>query len=258
MPEIAEVEIIRRGLADLAGALIEHVEIFDPRLESLPVEEVEGSRVVRAVRHGKLLGLALDSGQILAFHLRLTGSLLRERSERARLRVLFEPGGWLSLVDPRRFGTVRLETASDFAASAGPDLFDEGLTADVLALRGGRSRRPLKAVILDQQVLAGVGNYLADESLWEARLSPQRPAASLSMEEWRTLLAEARAVARRALERGGASFSDYRRVDGTLGGMQETFRCYSRGGEPCLRCGTTLAKATVASRGTTFCPACQH
>jgi len=257
VPELAEVEIVRRGLEAMAGARIERVEVLDPLLGDLAVSEIEGRRVEGAIRHGKLFGLELDSGKVLAFHLRLTGSLLRERSPRARLRLELAPGGPLSLVDPRRFATVRLEDRAGFGSGSGPDLLDEGLTADLLAVRGGRSKRAVKAVILDQQVLAGVGNYMADEALWDASLSPMRPATSLSQADWRLLLSSARSVAAQALARGGASFSDYRRVDGSLGEMQEAFNCYGHAGEPCRRCGSTLAKTVVSGRGTTYCPSCQ-
>jgi formamidopyrimidine-DNA glycosylase len=260
VPEIAEVEIVRRGLAALDGARVSRVEVLDHRLESLPVADVEGRLVVGATRHGKLLGLELDNGDILAFHLRMTGNLLLHADERARLRVHLERDGdslCVSLVDPRRFGTVVLSAREHFAETSGPDLFDESLTGEVLQQRGGRSRRPIKAVLLDQQVVAGIGNYMADETLWEAKVSPLRPAHEIKLVEWRRLLKKARGVAERALERGGASFSDYRQTDGSLGGMQETFRVYGRAGLPCRRCKRLLEKTVVAGRGTTFCPTCQ-
>lgn len=257
MPEIAEVELVRRGLQALDGSLISRVEILDAKLEELPVGALEGRRVLSCVRHGKLLGLELDNGEVLSFHLRMTGNLLLESHAKARLRLHFEPAGCLSLVDPRRFGTVVLSAAERFGETAGPDLFDEDLTAAVLAARAGRSRRSLKAVLLDQQVLAGVGNYMADEALWQAKLDPVRPATTLSRAEWRRVLAALRRVAAKALERGGASFSDYRRADGARGEMQEAFKAYGRAGEPCLRCGRSLAKTIVGGRGTTYCQHCQ-
>ena len=256
MPEIAEVELIRRDLEPFLGRVISSAEVCDPDLH-LNRTFLDGRTIVAARRHGKLLGLDLDSGQILAIHLRLTGNLLSWEELNARLRLRLEPEGCLSLVDSRRFATCDIVLPENFAAGSGPDLFDSLLTSDSLIARVGRSKRAVKAVLLDQHVLAGLGNYLTDETLWRSQITPTRPATEISADEWETILASAKALARLALSRGGMSFSDYRRLDGSRGDMWQELYCYGHAGQPCTRCGTQLVKSSVGGRGTVACPGCQ-
>lgn len=254
MPEAAEVELTRRDLAPFLNHVIKRIEVLDSKLV-LDGDYLIGRRLCGFRRHGKLLGFDLDSGQVLAIHLRLTGNLFSKPHSKARLIIHLTPESCLSLVDPRRFATVSLVAENDFAAGTGPDLLDPTLSASVFP-RG--SRRVVKAVLLDQHVLAGVGNYLADEALWLAQVDPRRPASEVAEAEWQALLDAARATALLAIDRGGMSFSDFRRLDGSLGSMWQELHCYGHAGRPCPRCSTALVKLTVTGRGTTFCAACQH
>lgn len=156
----------------------------------------------------------------------------------------------------------------DDAAALG-DALRDGHGEDLFALTEVRaretapsalatSRRAAKALLLDQSIVAGIGNYLADEALWEQAIAPTRPARELEVEAWARLIGSARAVAEGALRLGGVSVRDYVRVDGSEGEGQVLLRCYGRAGQPCLRCGTKLAKSKVAGRGTTSCPRCQR
>lgn len=262
MPEIAEIETLRLGLERLVGARLLQAEILDQNLSDFPAEAVCGLTVSSTRRHGKLVGLELSNGDVLAFHMRMTGNLLFADSPAARLKLRFQMSDSselvLSFTDPRRWGTAELIAAAAFSGTMGPDLWDDTFDGELLAARAGRSKRPVKTSLLDQAMLAGVGNYLADEALWQAQLHPQQPASSLEPADWVSLLAAVRDRADAALLRGGASFSDYRQVDGSQGTMQEAMRCYGRDGQPCLRCQTALEKTSVGGRGTTFCPSCQQ
>jgi formamidopyrimidine-DNA glycosylase len=255
MPEVAEVEIVRRGLESVVGAVVEQAEVNDPRLLPLAPAELAGE-VSRLRRHGKLLGIGFTDGRTIAVHLRMTGALLLGNHPKARLALRFHDGRSLALVDPRRFATAVIVPDAEFGARLGPDILDDPDPTPLIAA-ATRSRRAAKTLFLDQVLLAGAGNYVADESFWRARLNPAMPGRDMSESDWRRLVICAHETALEALERGGASFSDYRHVDGSRGGMQEVFACYGRAGNACPRCATTLEKTVVAGRGTTFCSRCQ-
>jgi formamidopyrimidine-DNA glycosylase len=148
--------------------------------------------------------------------------------------------------------------ASTFlAAKNGPEPFGSAFTTRWLAEKLARRRGALKAVLLDQRVVAGLGNIYADEALWRARLNPLRPANTLAAEEVRRLQRAIRAALGAGIARQGATLRDYAAPDGAAGSMQEEFRVYGRDGESCPRCGTTIAKTRVGGRGTWYCPRCQ-
>lgn len=190
----------------------------------------------------------------------MTGRVLLDHfpAPDARAVLLFDDT-ILSFCDPRGFGTLEVVELERFGTGLGPDLFElerERFT-ETAPPALGRSRRAVKALLLDQSLIAGIGNYLADEALWEQRIAPQAPASAIDGELWAGLLGSARELAERVLEAGGVSVRDYVRVDGSTGRGQSLLRCYGRAGQPCLRCGTTLVKSKVAGRGTTSCPGCQ-
>jgi formamidopyrimidine-DNA glycosylase len=267
MPELPEVETIRSELAPrLTGRALVRVEIFDPRL-TRPIdlfevaEELEGDRVVDVQRRGKYLVLRLESGLALLVHLRMTGGFGFEPTSHERAVLEFDDGTRLAYRDVRRFGTwlVLEDAALDpyLAGKNGPEPLGPRFTAKWLAERLAVRRAPLKAVLLDQRVVAGLGNIYADEALWRARVNPLRPAASLSREEVSGVHRAIRAALRTGIERKGSTLRAYARPDGSAGSMQEEFRVYGRDGEPCLRCRTPIAKVRVGGRGTWFCPRCQ-
>jgi formamidopyrimidine-DNA glycosylase len=267
LPELPEVETIRAQLAPrLEGRLLARVEILDPRL-TRPVdlfevaEELEGDVVVAVERRGKYLLLRLESGLALLVHLRMTGSFGFTPVTHERAVVELDDGSRLAYRDVRRFGTwLVLENAElepYLAAKNGPEPLGPRFTSRWLGAQLARRRASLKAVLLDQRVVAGLGNIYADEALWRARLSPLRPANSLSDAEVTRLARAIRAALRTGIARQGSTLSDYRAPDGAPGSMQEEFRVYGRDGEPCHRCGTTIAKTRVGGRGTWYCPRCQ-
>jgi formamidopyrimidine-DNA glycosylase len=274
MPELPEVETIRRGLEPhLVGRTLDDVEIFDPRLTRPydPFEvaaELRGETVEALDRRGKYLVVRFESGRSLLIHLRMTGSLLLLRNGAAaedpyrRAVVRLDNGSDVGYRDVRRFGTWLLlepgELEPYLAQRIGKEPLGSGLTARSLVDRLARRRAPLKAVVLDQRVFAGVGNIYADEALWWARLHPLRPAAGLDGAELHALVRGIRRSLRRGIARQGATLRDYRNAEGAAGAMQTEFRVYDREGEPCPRCGHPIEKTRVAGRGSWYCPSCQR
>jgi formamidopyrimidine-DNA glycosylase len=269
MPELPEVESVRRAIAPaLEGRLLQHVEIDDVRLTRPedPLEvaaELTGERVEHVDRRGKYLIVRFASGRALLIHLRMTGSLLREPGEASHVRAVLrlDDGSTVGYRDVRRFGTLLLLEPGELEPYLGARLGEEPLvaafTAKGLGERLEGRRAPLKAALLDQRTLAGLGNIYVDEALWYAKLHPLRPAGSLDRNELRRLHNAIRKALELGIARQGSTLSDYRLPDGSSGSMQKEFRAYGRTGEPCDRCGTSLEKIRVAGRGTWFCPRCQ-
>jgi formamidopyrimidine-DNA glycosylase len=275
MPELPEVETVRARIAPvLEGRRFERVEIHDPRLVRPyePAEvaaELEGERVAAVERRGKYLVVRFESGRALLIHLRMTGSLRHSDATvdavaddpHRRAVVRLDNGSDVTYRDVRRFGTWLLlepgELEPYLAAKVGDEPLDALFTASRLGERLAGRRAPIKAALLDQRTLAGLGNIYVDEALWRARLNPQRPAASVDRNELRRLHRGIRAALEAGIARQGSTLRDYRLPDGSSGAMQAEFKVYGRGGEPCDRCGTPIAKSRVGGRTTWFCPACQ-
>jgi formamidopyrimidine-DNA glycosylase len=274
MPELPEVETLRRQLAPaLEGRRIQAVEVRDPRWSMpAPPEAVEdalrGRTIERAWRRGKYLVLSLQDDVHLVMHLRMTGNLLldgrdAEEPDHLRVRVDLDDGRRLLFVDVRRFGTGDVLLGSDalaeyFASRLGVEPLDTDFTAEALGAMARGRRQPVKAFLLNQERIAGVGNIYADEALFRARIHPLRPVGTLK----RAQLEALREGVVESLELGiaskGASIDDYRHVDGARGSFQDRFLVHLRAGEPCPRCGTPIAKLRAAGRGTYVCPNCQR
>jgi formamidopyrimidine-DNA glycosylase len=273
MPELPEVESVRAQLEPvLVGRRFERVTIDDSRLVRPydPAEvaaELEGEQVWAVERRGKYLVVRFASGRVLLIHLRMTGSLLHTTSgpfgddPHRRAVVKLDDGSDVGYRDVRRFGTWLLlepgEAEPYLDTRVGDEPLDALFTAARLGERLAGRRTSLKAALLDQRTLAGLGNIYVDEALWRARINPLRPAASLDRAELRRLHRGIRAALEQGLARQGSTLRDYRLPDGSGGSMQDEFRVYGRGGEPCDRCGTEIARTHVASRTTWFCPTCQ-
>ena len=272
MPELPEVETVRRRLAPvLEGRVFERVEITDPRLTRPldPLEvagELEGERVAVVDRRGKYLIVRFESGRALLVHLRMTGSFLHSANGLAddahrRAVVRLDDGSDVAYRDVRRFGTWLLLEPEEVEAyvdeRVGREPLAEAYRAKHLAEKLNGRRAPVKAAILDQRTVAGVGNIYADEALWRAKLHPLRPAASLDAKEVQALHRALRKALEVGIARQGSTLRDYRLPDGGSGTMQHEFKVYGRGGEPCERCGTPIDKIRVAGRGTWYCPSCQ-
>ena len=274
MPELPEVETVRARLEPkLVGRRLQHVEIADPRLTRPhdPVEtaaELTGERVAALDRRGKYLIVRFESGRVLLIHLRMTGQLLHSGGPslpgddaHRRAVVRLDDGSDVVYRDVRRFGTWLLVEPGELDVylgdRVGHEPLERGFTVKRLAEALAGRRAPIKAAVLDQRRLAGVGNIYADEVLWRARIHPLRPAGELGPEEIAALHKGIRAALKAGIARQGATLRDYRTPDGASGRMQHEFKVYGRGGEPCERCGTPIEKTRAAGRGTWYCPSCQ-
>jgi len=273
VPELPEVETIRRQLAPaLEGRRIEGVEVRDPRWsEPAPPEAVEdavrGRLIEHVVRRGKYLILSLEDDVHLVMHLRMTGNLLlagdAEDPPHLRVAIGLDDGRRLLFVDVRRFGTGDVLLGTDaleqyFDSRLGVEPLSVDFTAEALrALARGR-KQPVKAFLLNQERIAGVGNIYADEALFRARIHPLRPVGTLKRDQIEALRAGVVESLELGIDSKGASIDDYRHVDGARGSFQDRFLAYSRAGEPCVRCGTPIMKLRAAGRGTYICPNCQR
>jgi formamidopyrimidine-DNA glycosylase len=274
VPELPEVETIRLGLEPhLVGRRFERVEIRDSRL-TRPFEpravadELEGERITALERRGKYLVVRFESGRALLIHLRMTGSLRRAAPESLaddpyrRAVVRLDDGSEVAYRDIRRFGTWLLlgpdELDPYLADRVGREPLERTFTSRRLAESLAGRRAPIKAALLDQRTVAGLGNIYVDEALWRARVHPLRPAATLDRDEVTRLTRGIKEALRAGIARQGASLRDYSAPDGGRGRMQDEFRVYGRAGEPCPRCGTPIDKIRAGGRGTWFCPSCQR
>ncbi len=271
MPELPEVETIRRGLAPaLTGARIVTAELLDPRF-SRPADPravaraLAGRRIEAVRRAGKYLIWSLEGDSHLLVHLRMTGTLrLDPPSDPPHTRARFRLAGGhrVVYVDPRRFGTAHLLDGREaleayLGARLGPEPFTAGFTAEGLRQAGRGRTAPIKAFLLDQRRIAGVGNIYADEALFRAGIHPLRQAGRLDRRQWIELHAAVEAALRAGIEAKGASIDDFRHVDGARGAFQDRCLVHRRAGEPCLRCGAIVRKLVIGGRGTYVCERCQ-
>lgn len=269
MPELPEVETVRRTLAPIVGQTISALEVREPRLRRRVGADLAartiGRRIERIDRRGKYLLLQLSDGGAVLAHLGMSGTLTfvpQSAPIAVHDHVLFRFAGGTMLVfnDPRRFGLIRAGRPESFEelAQMGPDPFsDEFSPAWLRQLTRGR-RRPVKNLLMDQRLVAGIGNIYANEILFATGVRPSRQARRLRLAEIDVLHEATRRVLHQAIAAGGSSISDYRDGDGRPGYFQHSFQVYDRGGAPCLRCGTTVRRAVHAGRSSFFCPQCQR
>ena len=270
MPELPEVETIRRQLApEIEGRRLERMRILDARwCEPAPPDEVaqavEGRRIERLDRRGKWLICELADEVHLIMHLRMTGNLLLVppgETERRFLRVRMDldDGRHLLFCDARRFGTgivlLGAHAVEDwFAGRVGIEPLGPDFTAEALRAMASGRRAPVKAFLLAQERVAGVGNIYADEALWRAKIHPLRPVGTLKRPQLEALRTAVIEVLHAGIAAQGATIDDYRDASGAEGAFQDEFRAYGREGEPCPRCGARIRKIRAAGRGTYFCP----
>ena len=285
MPELPEVEVVRAGLAPAAiGSVVTAVTVLDERALTRHavgpadfVARLEGRTFTDASRRGKFLWLSLDSDDsALIAHLGMSGQMLlrapdapAERHERIRMNIEHPRHGELAIVfaDQRTFGSLAVDRlvldgptpvptqVAHIARDPMDPHFDD--TGFLLALR--RRGSAMTRVLLDQQVISGVGTIYADESLWAARIHPETPASSLSAQAAKRLLIEVRTVLAKALAEGGTSFdAQYVNVNGQAGYFAHSLNAYGRGGQPCPRCGGLIRREAFMNRSSHYCPRCQR
>jgi len=271
VPELPEVETIRQDLLPrVVGRTITHIWLSPeaPRLVRRPssqefVQGLRGRRIEDISRRGKYLLLPLSDGRTWIVHLRMTGSLLHHRQEEpidpyTRARFGLDDGWELRFRDLRKLGEMWLvEEPQEVVGKLGPEPLAEDFTPDVLASRLAGRRTSIKALLLDQRALAGLGNIYADEALFFAGIHPLRPAGSLSQEEVLRLYEAIGLVLVQALGDRGTSFRFYVDALGRKGEHQLYIQAFRRTGQPCYRCGSPIQRIKVGGRGTHFCPRCQ-
>ncbi|MDF1620503.1 bifunctional DNA-formamidopyrimidine glycosylase/DNA-(apurinic or apyrimidinic site) lyase [Pseudothioclava nitratireducens] len=280
MPELPEVETVRRGLLPaMEGARIEQAVLNRPDLRwPLPermAERLEGATVERLRRRSKYILADLDTGESLLIHLGMSGRMLvsgvmlggfhldhpaPQKHDHVVLHM--SGGGRVTFNDARRFGAMDLvrtdrEAAHWLLAGLGPEplgnMFDESYLIEKLR---GRAT-PIKAALLDQRIIAGLGNIYVSEVLFRAGIDPRRQAGRISAKRVAALVPVIRTVLLEAIEAGGSSLRDHRQADGELGYFQHAFRVYDREDEPCVTCGTAIRRIVQSGRSSFFCPSCQ-
>lgn len=277
MPELPEVESVRRGLVrrKLRGAKIARVRTSGKPLRLARPQPITalrratmGRRVTEIRRIGKYLLIDTDGPSSVIVHLGMSGNLRtapRATPWEPHTHVVFELGDGRDLryVDPRRFGMVDVlvrgkEREHPSLADLGPDPITEGLPADHLARTSANRSTPAKTFILDQTVVAGVGNIYASEALWLAQISPTRLAKKLGVDGGHALTIAIRDVLEFAIDNGGTTLRDFMGADGEPGENGEYLLVYGRAGQPCPRCGTAIKRTVLQGRATYFCPTCQR
>ena len=297
MPELPEVETVRAGLANhVIGATVKDIEVLDQR--SLKrnfsgakgfVEELRNKKLEGVVRRGKFLWLPISSSRALVCHLGMSGQVLvrsdgyeEDKLNRITLR-LEKPNGEeieMRFVDQRLFGGMQIDdlvltkdhAPAGFFPEGSPDsqipisvahiardLLDPNFDRQSVVSKMRRKNSGIKRVLLDQNLLSGIGNIYADESLWRSKIHYDKPASSIATRKLVELLDQASEVLREAVERGGTSFDQqYKNVNGESGYFSQELNAYSRAGLPCARCGTSIKREAWANRSSYFCPKCQR
>jgi formamidopyrimidine-DNA glycosylase len=284
MPELPEVETLCRQLKTvLPGEEILGIEILDARLGK--IEGLVGRRVETVKRRGKFLQLCISDDLTAEIHLRMSGRLFWQKGgvplrsgvhtvntaeplndsgrigcapppfAYSRLVIAF-PAGTLILIDPRRFATFTVKPAGSSPALVEDPL--AGLSARRLCQIARRRRLPVKSFLMDQRLIAGIGNIYACEILFAAGIDPRRPSSDLSPAEWRKVAKFTGSILERAVACRGTTVSDWRDLFGCAGSNQDHLAVYARQGEICLRCGKRIERIAQGGRGTWFCPSCQH
>jgi formamidopyrimidine-DNA glycosylase len=275
MPELPEVETVMRGLrAQLEGRVISRALVHRPDMRfAFPpglAERLTGARVASFRRRAKYILMRLEGGQSVLIHLGMSGRMLIERAGRnampahEHLTLETEDGTIVGFVDPRRFGSVDLvatatEDGHRLLAGLGPEPLDDAFDAAVLAAALQGRRTPLKAALLDQRTVAGLGNIYVCEALFRARLAPGRLAGTVNRPAVARLVAEIKSTLQEAIAAGGSSLRDYVQPDGELGYFQHAWKVYGREGEPCPDCPgppgcAGVARMVQSGRSTFYCP----
>lgn len=273
MPELPEVETVRRGLAPLlVGRRVTAVEVRDGRLRR-PVTRkglgpLRGARLLAVRRRSKYLLLDTDAGRTLLLHLGMTGHLRVDdagRPEAPHTHVVFrlDDGRELRFSDPRRFGMVELIPNARLErhprlAGLGPEPLETTLTGALLHAATRGRKKPVKNLLMDTRTIAGIGNIYACEALFRAGLHPRRRVGRIDAAAWDRLVASLRAVLNEALGAGGTTRRDFLNAEGQPGYFAVSLRVYDRQGKPCRGCGTAIRRIVQAGRSTFFCPGCQR
>lgn len=280
MPELPEVETIARRLDTvLRGKHISQVEILREKSFQGSLETIINARIEKVARKAKVLRMYLSNDLSLLIHLKMTGQLIYQAdgkrvggghptddwvkdlpAKHTRVVMHFAEGGTLFFNDMRVFGWIKVanqEAVKKEMSSYAPDIIDEQITPEYLKGFFSRRSQSIKLVLMDNSVVSGIGNIYANDALHLAKVSPLRPALSLSDSEIESVYVAAVSVITSGIELGGATIDNYRNVDGLAGGYQNVVRVYQREGEKCIECGTTIIRTKQGGRSTFYCSTCQ-
>ncbi len=271
MPELPEVEVVRRGLEPLlAGRCVQAAHCAVPALRyPLPdLDVLAGLCCQRIGRRAKYLLFEFDGGLLLVWHLGMTGQFRVlpadvPQAAHEHVRIDFTDGSSLRYRDVRRFGYAGLLSVSNWQSHAwfrrlGPEPLSDAFDGEYLHERCRHRRAPIKNVLMDARVVVGVGNIYASEALFRAGIHPARSAGRISGKRLRILAHHVKEILCEAIEAGGSTISDFVRVDGRPGYFAFEFDAYGRAGEACSRCGKAIRRIVQAGRSTFYCPGCQH
>lgn len=283
MPELPEVETVRRGLEPaMTGQVIARAEVNRPDLRwPLPdrmADRLTGARVLALRRRSKYILVDLDTGETLLIHLGMSGRMLVSGSaigayvhdhpapqKHDHVVLQMDQGARITFNDPRRFGAMDLMTTATMdqhplLTAIGPEPFGNDFNEEYLLAALRDRRTPIKAALLDQHLVAGLGNIYVCETLYRARIAPDRLVRDLTMAQVRSLVPIIRDVLAQAITAGGSSLRDFRQADGELGYFQHSFDVYGRAGEPCRTpgCGGTITRLVQSGRSSFYCPTCQR
>jgi len=279
MPELPEVETVRRGLETyVVGQTISTITVHNTKVIHHETKQLEKKQIRHARRKSKLLILDVDGGYSIAIHLKMTGRLIFEdpqypehkkdwefdyaTNKHTHVVLTFQNGSRLYFNDYRRFGTVdiiptsEIETLS-YIKNLGKEFFVNLSSQDFIQILS-KSSRAIKTLLLDQTKIAGVGNIYANEALWLSHIHPETPSRAISVSQGRALYAALEERMKEALTLGGASSDNFRDLFGSIGHAQDNFLVYNKEKTPCRRCGTLLEKYFVGGRGTYICRTCQN
>lgn len=275
MPELPEVEVTRRGLLPLligrtvTAARSSGLRLRAPIPDRLLAAHIVGRCIHAIDRRAKYLLLRMDDGAMLVIHLGMTGKLGLMTGETPRhihdhLLLSLDDDSELRFNDSRRFGTVIVWPAAEaapaeqrFSAREGVEPLGDRFHADHLLRLAHRRRVPVKSLLMNSRLIAGIGNIYANETLFAARIHPLTPAGDLKLEDWQRIVREARRILRQAIEAGGSTIADFLGASGHPGYFQHSFNVYGRDNQPCPVCSHPILKIKVAGRATYLCPACQ-
>ncbi len=269
MPELPEVEIVRRGLQEMLShqPKLEKIELRRPDLRTpIPLRKLrslEGQKILSVGRRAKYLWLETAQGYLVS-HLGMTGSWRRADSSELgpHDHVILHFSGKLALIyrDPRRFGI--LDFSKDLSGEPfslmGPEPFLEGFSADYLKARFKGKKAPIKNVLMDQRVVVGIGNIYASEILFEVGIRPQKAVGRVTLSQLQLIVEKARWILERAILAGGSTLQDFAHTNGDSGKFQNEFRVYAKGGQACGVCGSLIKARSMAGRSTFWCPTCQQ
>jgi formamidopyrimidine-DNA glycosylase len=266
MPELPEVETITRELnARVRNRIIAAIHVFWSRTLQNPTDEfvrlLAGKKIIRVSRRGKYIFVHCSDSILFSIHLRMTGKIVFRLTENEkkhlRIEIDFSDGSALYFIDPRKFGKMKLwPSGQPILAELGPEPLEPSTVLQVL--RQLKTARPIKTVLLDQKILAGLGNIYADEALFLSGIHPLTPASLLKKIEQKKLSLAIPEILKQAIDRKGTTLRDYRTTRNSSGENQDHLSVYGRFGRPCPECRNPIRKTRIAGRSSHFCPVCQR